>query len=94
MYLLQVGDVTSYVIRQTLTADINMQSAQRMLEYCEIESEPPLHVPQTDSFIESRWPERGDITFNNVYLRYRSGMNFALNGLSFSIKGGSKVACV
>jgi len=95
LYLLQVGDETSYVIRQTLTADINMQSAQRMLEYCKIESEPPLHIPQTDSFVmERKWPARGDITFQNVYLRYRSGMNFALNGLSFSIKGGTKVACV
>ena len=75
-----------------------MQSAQRMLEYCQIESEAPENIPQADSLVETQfqgqWPRTGNIIFHNVFLRYRSELNYALNGLSFSIQGGTKIACV
>lgn len=94
LFLLQVGDETSYVIMQTLNVDISMQSAQRMIEYCHLESEAPEHVPTNDALVQKQfsghWPARGDIIFNEVYLRYRSGLSPALNGLSFVIKGGTK----
>jgi len=98
MYLLKIGDQGSLLIRQSLYLDISRQSAQRMLDFCEIESEAPEEMPNKDSQVErefnGRWPVKGDIVFNKVYLRYRDGLNFALNNLCLDIKGGTKIACV
>lgn len=93
--LLRFGDKSNYTIRQTMYVDINMQSTQRMLNYCQLPSEAPESIPSKDNAVEARkWPTKGDIVFKDVYLRYRDDLRFALNGLSFTIKGGSKVACV
>jgi len=95
LFLLQIGEETGYVIRQTLSVDMNMQSAQRMLEYCEIDSEGVHENKLADmKIVEKRWPMEGQIEFNNVFLRYKSGLDYALNGLSFKVEGGCKVACV
>jgi len=40
------------------------------------------------------WPAEGNLEFNNVYLRYRESLPFALNGLSFDIPAGQKVGVV
>ena len=97
-FIIQVGEETNYVLRQFIVVDMNMQSAQRMMEYCHLESEAPEKVPKTDALVESqfqgKWPTRGEITFNNVSLRYRPELPCAVNGLSFTVAGGTKVACV
>ena len=49
MYLLKIGDQGSMIIRQTIYVDINMQSAQRALDYCKLESEAPNEVPIVES---------------------------------------------
>ena len=98
MYLLKIGDQGSLLIRQSLYLDISMQSAQRMLDFCEIESEAPEFIPHIDNQVEKdfdgQWPVAGDIVFNKVFMRYREGLNFALNNLCLNIKGGTKIACV
>ena len=40
------------------------------------------------------WPTNGDITFQDVKMRYRPGANLALNGVTFHIQGGEKVGVV
>ena len=99
MYLLKIGDQGSILIRQSVYIDINMQSAQRILDYCLIESEPPQNRPDKDQVVNAtslnqRWPTKGEIVFNNVFLRYRQDLGLALKGLSFTISAGLKVACV
>lgn len=42
----------------------------------------------------SVWPSKGTITFNNVYLRYRPNLPYALAGLSMNIQAGEFVAIV
>ena len=41
-----------------------------------------------------KWPLAGNLVFQDVYLRYRTSLPFALKGLSFNISGGSKVGVV
>jgi len=98
MYLLKIGDQGSMVIRQSIYLNMNMQSAQRMLEYCDIPSEAPLDIPDKDKQVlkkyEGTWPNTGEITFNNVFMRYRKDLDCALKGLSVHIPGGLKVACI
>jgi len=94
MYLLKMVDQGSYIIRQSLYIDINMQSAQRMLDYCHIKSEAPDYIPDQDAQVPSQWPMKGEITLHKVFLRYREDLEFALNGLSLNVPGGLKIACV
>ena len=94
MYLLKIGSQSTAIIRQSLQVDINMQSAQRILDYLEIKSEAPAHIPERDSQVPRGWPLKGQISFRNVYLKYKEGLNYALKGLNLDIPSGLKVACV
>ncbi|KAK2950395.1 Multidrug resistance-associated protein [Blattamonas nauphoetae] len=41
--------------------------------------------------VQQSWPQRGDVTFENVKFRYRPGLPFVLRGVNFEIKGGEKI---
>lgn len=43
---------------------------------------------------EKQWPTNGNVTFNDVYLRYRPNTEQVLKGLSFNIEGGQKIGIV
>lgn len=64
-----------------------------------------LEVPQEKSLPEQRgvsrllqgrnnWPERGEMEFKGVSLRYRPTTEIVLNKLSFNIRSGEKVGVV
>jgi ABC-type multidrug transport system fused ATPase/permease subunit len=40
------------------------------------------------------WPSSGDLTYDDVHLRYRPDCDLVLKGVSFNIKGGEKVGIV
>ena len=44
--------------------------------------------------ISDQWPDRGELAFENVMLRYRPGLPLALDGLSFSVKAGTRCGIV
>lgn len=86
------------VVRQIIYLNMNMQSAQRMLDYSKTPSEAPAEIPRKDAKVISekggKWPNKGEIVFDNVYLRYKKSLDFALKGLSLRIPAGLKVACI
>ena len=98
MSLLKIGDQGSILIRQSLWVELNMQSAQRLIDYSNLKEENPEHIPKKDNRVDTefkgQWPVKGEINFNQVFLRYREELGFALKGLTVNIQGGSKVACV
>jgi len=40
------------------------------------------------------WPEKGEVDFDNVVLRYRPTTEIVLNGLKFNVQPGEKVGVV
>lgn len=40
------------------------------------------------------YPQKGNIEFKNVSMRYREGLDLSLNGLSFEAQAGMKVGIV
>ncbi|KAA6391444.1 MAG: ABC transporter: Multidrug resistance-associated protein, ATP binding protein [Streblomastix strix] len=40
---------------------------------------------------DNHWPSKGQIQFDNVTFRYRSGLPFVLKDVSFDLKGGEKI---
>ena len=49
-----------------------------------------------EKFFERRpnWPEKGEVEFQNVVLKYRPNTEIVLNNLTFSIKPGEKIGVV
>jgi ABC-type multidrug transport system fused ATPase/permease subunit len=44
--------------------------------------------------LDKKWPQRGEITFNNVSLSYDKNLPDVLRGISVNIKSGEKVGIV
>jgi len=94
MYLLKLGSHSVFQIRLLLELDVSMQSAQRTIDYFDIKSEAPDQIEEKDSLVARGWPNKGEIQFNKVFMKYREDLGFALKGLSLQVPGGLKVACI
>jgi ABC-type multidrug transport system fused ATPase/permease subunit len=84
--LINMTSELSYNIRQTLTAELNLISLEKVLSYRDTPTEdltPP---------IEEESPLSGDVVFHNVRMKYPGNNNYSLNDLSMTIKEGEKVA--
>lgn len=98
--LLLLQELTTYgnwFIRTSLIVDINMQSVERIFQLYEVEQEAPKYIPNRDDALiqqSSKWPSSGQVTFQNVYMKYRPEFDFVLRGLSFNIQGGQKVGII
>jgi ABC-type multidrug transport system fused ATPase/permease subunit len=72
-----------------------MTCSQRIVDYTKLEMEDDLVKPITDDPLTSKeWPEKGEIVFNNVTMRYREGMDPSMIDLSIVIQPGMKVGVV
>ncbi|XP_028034923.1 probable multidrug resistance-associated protein lethal(2)03659 [Bombyx mandarina] len=101
-----------YGMRQTAEVENQMTSVERILEYTNL---PPEHPLETDEAAIrknhpgldlSKWPTKGEISFENVYLEYEKppkGKNeaprpeapvYAIKGVSFKVQPAEKVAVV
>ncbi|XP_037927303.1 probable multidrug resistance-associated protein lethal(2)03659 [Teleopsis dalmanni] len=80
-------------MRQMAETENNMTSVERVMEYAQIPSEPPL---QTDESIKlpENWPENGCVRFNEVCLRYSTNGNYILKNLTFSVNSMEKIGIV
>jgi ATP-binding cassette subfamily C (CFTR/MRP) protein 1 len=61
------------------------------VEYTTIPNEP---LNTKNKIPPKSWPERGEIIFDNVQMRYRPGLKLVLNGLSFHIYPSEKIGIV
>jgi len=80
-----------FTVRQLAEVENNMNATERIHYYgTQLEEEPPLHLAK----VEESWPQRGEIVFDNVQMRYRDGLPLVLKGLSLHIKGGERIGVV
>ena len=72
-----------------------MVSADRCLKLLEVPQER-LGDPEHRQILQGRdqWPERGEIEFKNVSLKYRPDTETVLHDLSFKVRPGEKVGVV
>ncbi|GAM88788.1 hypothetical protein ANO11243_068220 [Dothideomycetidae sp. 11243] len=90
-YILSIVQFIQFVVRQLAEVENNMNSTERIHYYgTELEEEAPLHtIPVRDT-----WPEKGEIVFDDVQMRYRDGLPLVLKGLSLHVKAGERVGVV
>lgn len=65
-----------------------MTSVERILEYCDLESEAP---KETDTKPPDSWPSKGKIDFDNMSFRYHKSLPRVLHSISCTIKPHEKV---
>ncbi|CAH0405995.1 unnamed protein product [Chilo suppressalis] len=80
-------------MRQSTELENQMTSVERIEEYSNVESEPPLQSPAEKKPPPS-WPDAGHIQFRHVYLYYALGEPPILKDLNFEIFPKEKVGIV
>ena len=71
-----------------------LTSSQRIVEYTKLPSEDELEKPGDKALIEANWPSKGEISFTDVSMRYREGLDPSLRNLDCKMDPGFKVGIV
>jgi ATP-binding cassette subfamily C (CFTR/MRP) protein 4 len=80
-------------MRQSAELENQMTSVERVLEFSELESEPPLETTPENKPSKG-WPPKGEVTFEKLTLRYSPSTPAVLKEISFTILPGEKVGIV
>lgn len=90
-YILAIVQMIQFTVRQLAEVENGMNSVERLRYYgTELEQEAPLKTID----VRKSWPEKGEIVFDNVEMRYRAGLPLVLQGLSMHIRGGERIGIV
>ncbi|KAI6165738.1 ABC protein [Pisolithus thermaeus] len=94
-YTMMLGQMLSFVTRQTADVENNLNSVERIVQYTRDETVPqeaPHEKPDVKPPVD--WPREGAVEFKDVQMSYRPGLPNVLHGISFSIHGGEKIGIV
>ncbi|KAI0810725.1 ABC transporter family protein [Xylaria sp. FL0064] len=90
-YILSIVQMLQFSVRQLAEVENGMNAVERLLHYgTNLEEEAPEHTID----VRPSWPEKGEIVFDNVEMRYRAGLPLVLKGLSMHVKGGERIGIV
>ncbi|KAG8716045.1 hypothetical protein FRC11_010771 [Ceratobasidium sp. 423] len=81
------GDLL-FMVRRFVGLEQSMVALERINEFSTITQEAPEFVDPRPS---ASWPERGDISVENLTIRYAPTLPNVLHGLAFDIKARSKI---
>lgn len=77
-------------MRQWSELENQMTSVERVVEYTKLESEPNRNKKK----LPIDWPQKGQIKFEDVKLRYIDSHPYVLKGLSFMVQPKEKIGVV
>ncbi|KAK7866057.1 hypothetical protein R5R35_013557 [Gryllus longicercus] len=80
-------------MRQSAEMENQMTAVERIMEYSNLEQEPPLESPPGEG-PPSDWPSKGCVVFKDVSLKYNPSEAAVLKNLNFQILPGEKVGIV
>ncbi|KFA61277.1 hypothetical protein S40285_05521 [Stachybotrys chlorohalonatus IBT 40285] len=90
-YILAIVQMIQFGVRQLAEVENGMNAVERIRYYGnELEEEAPLHTVE----VRKSWPEKGEIIFDNVEMRYRANLPLVLQGLSIHVQGGERIGIV
>ncbi|KAF2237628.1 ABC multidrug transporter-like protein [Viridothelium virens] len=90
-YILSIVQMIQFTVRQLSEVENNMNSTERIHYYGnELEEEAPLKLAD----VRDSWPEKGEIVFDDVQMRYRAGLPLVLQGLSMHVQAGERIGIV
>ncbi|SPP73475.1 probable multidrug resistance-associated protein lethal(2)03659 [Drosophila guanche] len=80
-------------MRQTAEMENNMTSVERVLEYAQMPSEPPLETAASVK-LPAEWPQAGHLRFKELRMRYSPEEEDILRGLNFESQPMEKIGIV
>ncbi|ORY72006.1 P-loop containing nucleoside triphosphate hydrolase protein [Pseudomassariella vexata] len=90
-YILGIVQMLQFTVRQLAEVENGMNAVERILYYgTQLEEEAPEHTIE----VCPSWPEKGEIVFDNVQMRYRANLPLVLKGMSMHVKGGERIGIV
>ncbi|KAK4626185.1 ABC-type transporter cicA [Fulvia fulva] len=91
-YMLSMVQLMQQLVHVFADVQNEMNSTERLHHYAhDLAQEESGHKL---SPADPSWPTKGAVEFNNVHMRYRTGLPLVLKGLSFSIAAGEKIGIV
>ena len=88
VYAIQTITMTQFAVRKASDVENFMTSVERVITYTNLDSEPGYKVERLPP---EHWPREGNITFQDVSLRYYPGGPQVLKKINLKIKGGAKI---
>lgn len=90
-YILSIVQLIQFTVRQLAEVENAMNATERIHYYgTQLDEEPPLHLAE----VRDSWPEKGEIVFEDVQMRYRAGLPLVLQGLNMTVAGGERIGVV
>jgi ABC-type multidrug transport system fused ATPase/permease subunit len=90
-YILAIVQMFQFAVRQLAEVENGMNAVERLLHYgTKLEEEAPLQTVE----VRKSWPEKGEIIFDNVEMRYRPELPLVLRGLTMHVRGGERIGIV
>ncbi|XP_021347494.1 multidrug resistance-associated protein 7-like isoform X1 [Mizuhopecten yessoensis] len=90
-YALSVTNLLSGVVNSFTETEKQMVSVERVQQYLD---NIPKERWEGSLFVSATWPDSGVIRFKEVCLKYRQGLPYALNRISFNIYSAEKLGIV
>ena len=87
-YVLQLTSLFQWVVRQSAELENQFTSVERVVEYGKL---TPEGIRYSDVKPPQCWPERGEINFEHVEMRYRPNLPLALADVNIKIDPSDKV---
>lgn len=95
VYALQLTALFQRCVQLSIDVQTYFTSAERILEYRNAPLEVSVHDQYEHQRLQKRgalmhWPSKGDIEFNDIWLRYRNN-DPVLKGVTFRVEGGQRI---
>ncbi|CAK0840615.1 unnamed protein product [Prorocentrum cordatum] len=91
VYAFELANLMKWSARMGAEVEQKMNAVDRTLDYTmNIDQESPWELPG-DNALDPEWPTAGTLKFENVTMRYREGLEPALQGVNFELQGGEKI---
>ena len=91
-YILSIVQMVQLLVRQLAEVENAMNSTERLHYYGTQIEEETTFPPITE--VAQSWPDKGEIHFNDVQMRYRAGLPLVLRGLDMKVAGGERIGIV
>jgi len=91
------ASLEAWMVNMGLT-EMSLVSLERVVAYIEMAAEGlpqgRQRVAQSVESVLTSWPNKGEVEFDNVFMRYRPNLPQVLRGVSFKVSGGTTLGIV
>jgi len=92
--IMSITGMFQWGIRQFSMTNILMTAAASIQAYCALPTEAPLALPEDQENKKKGWPQKGEVEFNQVYMKYSPETDFVIKDLNLQVAPGERIGCV